>query len=447
MDSINFGNILNRNDLTHSIKNTINNIINNKNSKKGIYIYGDYGVGKTQFILNLLKENNYDIIYYDSISIKNKNIIQNISNNNLSINNVYNSFYGNNKKIVVVIDDINSFNNGDKNILTNLIKLIREKKTKRQKNECYTNNPIICINSNNNDKKILELMNVCNVFRLNTPTNSEIKNIINTIIPESKKFSNKINNNIINFLDNKLYGIKKIQYYYENDLINDIFENKNNNTNNNINCIKHNTYELLTNKINFDNFNYILECNRTIVSLLFHENIIKLFNKENYTVYLKILENYIYCDYIDRIIFQKQVWQLIEINYIIKIVYSNFLIHKFKLNKNIDNDNIIFTKILTKYSSEYNNYIFIYNLLQSFLLDKKDILLLMNNEDNNNINSSIDKFFYMNITKLEIIRIIKFINSIKNYNTNNINNINNDINYDEDFNLEDLNENIYNIDE
>ncbi len=133
MDNINFNNILKRNNIEKSIENLICKIINNQEPKKGIYIHGEHGIGKTQFIMNLLKKNNYDILYYDSISIKNKNIIQNISNTNLSTNNVYNSFFNNEKKIVVVIDDINSFNNGDKTILTNLIKLIREKKNKKTK--------------------------------------------------------------------------------------------------------------------------------------------------------------------------------------------------------------------------------------------------------------------------------------------------------------------------
>ena len=417
MDNINFNNILERNNIEHSIEKLLCKIINNEESKKGIYIYGEYGIGKTQFILNLLKKNNYDILYYDSISIKNKNVIQNISNNNLSTNNVYNLFYNNNKKIVVVIDDINSFNNGDKTILTNLIKLVREKKTKKQKLEQSTNNPIICINTLNNDKKILELMNVCNVFKLKKPENQELIEIINIIIPEFKLFEKNLINNILDFLNNKLYGLNKLYFYYKNNLLKEIFINNNNNNNNyNINCIKSNTKLLLENKLNIKNINYILESNRTIVSLLFHENLIKLLNI-SVQDYLQILDNYIYSDYIDRIIFQKQVWQLIEINYIIKIFYSNFLLNKFNLlNKNIDSENIIFTKILTKYSSEYNNFIFIYNLLQLFLIDKKDLLLLMNNQDINNINEISEKFHFLNITKLEIIRINKFIKSINNYN-------------------------------
>ena len=50
MDNINFNNILERNSIEHSIKNLLSKIINNEESKKGIYIHGEYGIGKTQFV-------------------------------------------------------------------------------------------------------------------------------------------------------------------------------------------------------------------------------------------------------------------------------------------------------------------------------------------------------------------------------------------------------------
>jgi DNA replication protein DnaC len=39
---------------------------NNVNFKKGIYIYGSPGCGKTQFVMNILKEMNYIRIYFIS---------------------------------------------------------------------------------------------------------------------------------------------------------------------------------------------------------------------------------------------------------------------------------------------------------------------------------------------------------------------------------------------
>ena len=87
----------------------------------------------------------------------------------------------------------------------------------------------------------------------------------------------------------------------------------------------------------------------------------------------------------------------------------------FKENgKNIIVKKLIFTKILTKYSSEYNNYIFIYNLLQYFITDKKDIITYFYlNKDNTIILNNISEKY--DISKLELLRISRLLNNIINY--------------------------------
>ena len=55
------------------------------------------------------------------------------------------------------MDEIDGMNNGDKGGINTLIKLIRPKKTKKQKLEEVTMNPIICIGNYHIDKKIKEL--------------------------------------------------------------------------------------------------------------------------------------------------------------------------------------------------------------------------------------------------------------------------------------------------
>ena len=56
--------------------------------KKGIYIYGAPGCGKTQFVVNLLKKYDYDIIRYDAGDVRNKTMIDTITSNNISNRNV-----------------------------------------------------------------------------------------------------------------------------------------------------------------------------------------------------------------------------------------------------------------------------------------------------------------------------------------------------------------------
>ena len=72
------------------------------------------------------------------------------------------------------MDEIDGMNNGDKGGINTLIKLIRPKKTKKQKLEEVTMNPIICIGNYHIDKKIKELMKVCNSIELKTPNNNQI---------------------------------------------------------------------------------------------------------------------------------------------------------------------------------------------------------------------------------------------------------------------------------
>ena len=424
MENINLNELLDRIKIENNIINILNNFNVSNNLKKGIFIYGNNGIGKTKFIKNLLKENNYDIIYYDNTTIRNKALIESIGSDHLCNTNVYSLFTNKPKKKVIVIDDIDGMNSGDKNGIISLIKLIRPKKTKKQKVEIFTNNPIICINNSASDKKILELMKVCEVFNLKNPSNIQILNILNILTPNIFKYSESINkiilNNIIQFLDNKLTSINKIIFYENNNLIYSIFYSNHNisETNKSLN-IKYLTKNFLENYHNFQQLDSILESDRTILSLLFHENLIKNLTIKDSSIYLKLLENFIFSDYIDRIIFQKQIWQLIEKNNIVKIFYNNFILKTNNLLKETNIDDIIFTKILTKYSSEYNNYIFIYNLLQSFLIDKKDVLTLFYNLDKNfETNDIIYKLENYNITKLEIIRIVKLINQLIDYQEN-----------------------------
>jgi len=158
----------------------------NINFKKGIYIYGSPGCGKTQFVKNLLKEMDYDIIHYDAGDVRNKALIDNITSNNISNRNVLHMMTKKVKKIVIVMDEIDGMNNGDKGGITALIKIIRQKKTKKQRLENLTMNPIICIGNYYIDKKIKELMKVCTTFELKTPTNTQISSLLNEIIPSMK---------------------------------------------------------------------------------------------------------------------------------------------------------------------------------------------------------------------------------------------------------------------
>ena len=71
MEKLNINKILNREENENSIKSILKDFEANANNllfKKGIYIYGNPGTGKTTFIVNILKELNYD---NDSLTLNN----------------------------------------------------------------------------------------------------------------------------------------------------------------------------------------------------------------------------------------------------------------------------------------------------------------------------------------------------------------------------------------
>jgi Cdc6-like AAA superfamily ATPase len=133
---INLNSILEREKIANEIKEILDSFETNCKSitfKKGIYIYGSPGCGKTKFVIDLLNSLNYDIIKYDAGDVRNKTLIEKLTSNNISNRNVLHLMSGKIKKIAIVMDEIDGMNNGDKGGITSLIKLIRQKKTKKQK--------------------------------------------------------------------------------------------------------------------------------------------------------------------------------------------------------------------------------------------------------------------------------------------------------------------------
>jgi hypothetical protein len=335
------------------------------------------------------------------------------------------------------MDEIDGMNNGDKGGINTLIKLIRPKKTKKQKLEEITMNPIVCIGNYKVDKKIKELMKVCNIIELNTPNDTQMKTILKNILPN---ISEDAQNKITNYVQRDLRKLTNIYNIYINNpslissnVIENIFQLKSYNDD-----TKKITYKLLNNYCSIENHNNIMnDTDRTSVGLLWHENIIdsieKMDKKDSIPLYLKQLDNICFADYIDRITFQKQIWQFNEMSSLIKTFKNNKIYHDYlknnknKLNNANNNANnnpnfkkqkqkeiipsdIRFTKVLTKYSTEYNNSIFIQNLCQQLSMDKKDLygffISIKNMYDDNQIYNLFENY---DINKLDINRIYRYL--------------------------------------
>ena len=421
MENININKLLNRDEEADKIKEILKDFEINKHNlatKKGIYIYGDPGAGKTTFVTKILKELNYDIIKYDAGDIRNKSIIDTITKHNMSDKNVMSMFYKKIQRIAIIMDEIDGMNNGDKGGINSLIKIIRPKKTKKQRLEEITLNPIICIGNYHIDKKIKELMKVCHVIELKSPTKPQMALIIDNIIPTLLDETIKVN--VINYIQGDL---RKLSTIYE------LYKNKENVLNNNIiqNIFLMKSYNDDTRKITkkLINNNYSIEehltimneTDRTIVGLLWHENIIDVLGKiqkeESIPFYLKILDNMCFADYIDRITFQKQIWQFNEMSSLIKTFKNNKLYHEVfaaKKKQKFNPAEVRFTKVLTKYSTEYNNSIFIQNLCQELSMDKNDMFAFFLDLKNKYTDNEIVLLFEnYDISKLDINRIYRYL--------------------------------------
>jgi len=423
-------NILNREQIEEDIKKMLTNYeenCKNINFKKGIYIYGSPGCGKTFFITEVLKALNYDIIKYDAGDVRNKSLIDTITSNNISSQNVLNMMARKPKRIAIIMDEIDGMNNGDKGGITSLIKLIRQKKTKKQKQEHMTMNPIVCIGNYYMDKKIKELMKVCNTFELKSPTKMQMYQIIELKIPNLLlTIDTETIAHIMTYIQGDLRKIEFIEKIYKknpglltSDTLDNIFHMKSFNEDS-----KKITKKLIRQPITIHDHNRIInETDRTIVALLWHENIVDtLTNEPNELAipfYLKILNNMCFADFIDRITFQNQIWQFNEMSSLMKTGYNNYLFHKQTYTSPVVNDDIRFTKVLTKYSTEYNNILFVYNLCQELDMDKKDFisffqeLRLFYGKDfltQSEKMAAVEKLFdNYNISKLDIKRVYRYL--------------------------------------
>jgi hypothetical protein len=400
-------------------------------------------------------------------------------------------------KIAFIMDEIDGMNTGDKGGITALIKLIRQKKTKKQKLENRTINPIICIGNYYVDKKINELIKVCNSFELKAPTREQMRELLKNTLPlqytanwsfntllfsESIKCQEcNIEKLLLDYIQGdmrKLFFVKNL-YEKKPEIISEkylkgIFHIKSFNEE-----PKVNTYRLFKEPIPLSQHSQFMnETDRTIIALLWHENIIDLLEKNDsiyvsenkcseklmnypkqsvggnqpavssegnvkklysftlcskrhqYNFYLKVLNNICFADYIDRVTFQNQIWNLNEMSSLIKTFYNNQLYHETKYVKNNINSpsEIRFTKVLTKYSTEYNNVLFFYKLSQELNMDKKDVVtffqeirqfygesFLQNPDILGKLEKDLEKY---NISKLDIRRIYRYLDkNVKKENT------------------------------
>ena len=268
---------------------------------KDIYIIGCSGIGKTKMVKSCLN-GNYHLNYLSIQNISNMNDIYKYTND--SILNIMNKTK---KQNIVVIDDIDILNNNEKKILNELIKQIKLYKKKETKTFKF-----IFIGINQYDKKVKELMKLCNVIHLK----------------DNNEYEKNIQLNIKNVIEQKI----KINSFIENE--------------------------------------------KATQCLMFHENIINHLKKEDMHFYLQFLNNYCNGDYYDRVSFQKQLWIYNEMTYYLKMIHNYYLYIHSNVQIKTQKEEYRFTKVLTKYSNEYNNQKFVIDLCNRLNISRKQLFTI-----------------------------------------------------------------------
>jgi hypothetical protein len=251
-----------------------------------------------------------------------------------------------------------------------------------------------------------------------------------------------ISSSVISFIQGDLRKLNTIYDLYKNkqsilnmNIIKNIFLMKSYNDD-----TRKITKKIINNNSTIDEHLTIMnETDRTIVGLLWHENIIDVIGKTKKDVsipfYLQILDNMCFADYIDRITFQKQIWQFNEMSSLIKTFKNNNIYHNTFSKKKIkfNPTEVRFTKVLTKYSTEYNNSIFIQNLCQQLGMDKKDLFgFFLDIKNKYEIDSPEMTILFENyeISKLDINRIYRYLEKYTKENAEEDLNISDDDNND-----------------
>ena len=278
-------------------------------------------------------------------------------------------------------------------------------------------------------------MKVCVTFEIKTPTLEQVGIILKSVLHSDNALLHK---NVARFIQGDLRKIATIGSIFNNNctgedsdnhnsaLIQTIFQPKANNEDS-----KTIVKKLINSPCKLTEHSSLMnETDRTIVGLLWHENVVDVLAKqppmEAFRFYKDALDNICLADYIDRITFQKQIWQFNEMSSLIKTFYNNKLYHeRFATHPRFNPSEVRFTKVLTKYSTEYNNTLFIQMMCQKFGMDKKDLfafflnVFAMKNDNNGGsngdngddcdkrINEIIEEF---EITKLDIQRMQRYLN-------------------------------------
>lgn len=406
--------------------------------KKVLFVYGETGSGKFNFIKENLKD-NYNLNTFTYIDfLYGKNITKTIIN----VNNYNNVFFmmTKTKKPVVVIKEVEFIKT---KTIKNILKELNVKNIKKNKNKI--NIPIILIGSGQCIKTKKDLYDVCKIIEFKKEEQKDINSNIDKILDQNnigvdekvKEYiiSNCDNYNKINLIINyiKNYTTKRskvISYKSVKKVLELLINNINYNTE-----LYDNVKEILTNEIQIkDIFNYYY-LEKILLPLLIHENY-KTYITKNIKSQIDVkrcirlvADNLMKGDIINEFIFNNHIWNIQDLFAILYCQRTSYIInHNFKTKTKKALPKLNYTKILTKNSVLFMNFkqykTIIHDIKCTHNFDKtlieyinKNILIhLINNPCHGK--KHLENYGF---TKKDLLKIIKF--SDESYFINNDTNI------------------------
>lgn len=226
----------------------------------------------------------------------------------------------------------------------------------------YTNDSILNIMYKSKKKNIVVIDDI-------DILNNNEKKILNELIKQLKLYKKRETKSFqfifigINQYDKKVKELMKLCHVIHlKDTVNEYEKN-----------IQLNIKNVIEKKIKINSF---IENEKATQCLMFHENIINHLKSDHMHFYLQFLNNYCSGDYYDRVSFQKQLWIYNEMTYYLKMTHNYYLYLYSNIPIKPQKEEYRFTKVLTKYSNEYNNQKFIIDLCNRLNISKKQLFTM-----------------------------------------------------------------------
>lgn len=390
-----------------TIKKWIEDIDDNHQSDMTLILSGNHGIGKSLAINYILEEKGYktkviypnDIKDYRNVNNNSKKF-EDFYNYNNSIQNTMGLVIKNSKKKIAII-----FEETETITLPSEKKFIKEINKTNNKKKSF---PLIFICNNKHSKLINNLGKNCVKVKFTTPSQIEIRGLINNIFEKEgiTVEDEKVYDEIINFSQHDIRkiinNIQDLSYHYKNITLENFKDYMTfSKTKIQDSGLIETTFDIVNAYKGFDKIVQSYEEEKVLLPLMIHENYIKKSIK-NIEDMRKISDSISIGDNVETSIYTDQNWFLIKIHCFFSCIYSTYYINKNK-NKKLNRSGINFCSDLNKTSLKNINRKNINTLLK--LLSNK----------------SLDEIMYINKISNYLVknnRTDELVNILKEYDIN-----------------------------